>query len=382
MRILWHSNAPWSASGYGQQTKFNTPIIEALGHNIAISAYCGLDGAILNMGNIPVYPRRYDPYGNDVILAHANNFKADVIMSLMDVWVLHTENWPFGTRWIPWFPIDHDTMPEIIRGKLSQAWRRITFSRHAERLTHEAGLDCYYIPHGVDTNIFKPGDKIQAREKLNLPKDAWIIGTVAMNKGNPSRKCFVEMMEAFANCKKRHTDMVYFLQADRGEGIQEMVNLPELIRNLGLVEGKDIIFCNQYVQQVGYPTEYMADVYSALDCHMLVSMGEGFGIPILEAQACGTPVIVGDWTAMTELCFSGRMVSKKDADRWYTPFAAYQYRPRVRAIELAIEAEYKMPSSRDKAQAGAQAYDLKLIGEKYWKPIMNEIQEAVNAVAF
>lgn len=378
MKILWHSNSPWTPSGYGQQTRLFTPRIKDLGYDVAISAYYGLEGSMLGFNDIPVYPRKYDPYGNDVIQAHAAAFKANIIMSLMDVWVLKVEQFPMLLRWIPWFPIDHDTMPQAIRNKLAQAYKRITFSRHAEKLTHEAGLDCYYVPHGIETDVFKPRDRDESREKLGLPKDAWIVGTVAMNKGVPSRKNFVEMLTAFANCKKRHPSMVYFLQTDRGEGINGMVNLPELLTNLGLEEGKDVFFCNPYTQAIGFPVDYFPMVYSALDVHMLVSAGEGFGIPIVEAQSCGCPVIVGDWTAMSELCFSGRKVGKDDAEKVYTPMAAYQYAPHVRGIELALEAEYKRPSPKDRARKMALDYDADTVAEKYWEPVLAEIEEAVN----
>ena len=255
------------------------------------------------------------------------------------------------------------------------------FSKHAEQLTHEAGLECYYVPHGVNTKVFKPKDKAEARERLGLPKDAYIIGTVAMNKGVPSRKSFVEMITAFANCKKRHPSMVYLLQTATGEGVNWMINLPELCYGLGLKVGTDVIFCDQYQMVTGFPPEYMADLYASMDVHLLASLGEGFGIPTLEAQACGTPVIVGDWTASPELCFSGRLIPKEDADALYTPMAAYQYRPRVRGIEIQIEAEYKKPSPPGPAVKGAALYDVDYVTENYWKPTLNSLQEAVNADA-
>lgn len=380
MNILWHSNAPWTPSGYGQQTNLFVPKVNKLGHKTDVSAYTGLEGVIFTIRDgIRVFPRYMETYGNDVILEHAKVMPADIIITLMDVQVLQVEGWPFNTHWVPWYPIDHDTMPLIIRNKIAQAWKRIVFSKHAERLTHEAGLDCYYVPHGIDTSIFKPGDKEAARELLGLPKDAYIVGTVAMNKGNPSRKSFVEHLHAFANCKKRHADMVYYLHTTAGEGVDWMVNLPELCYNLGLEIGKDVFFCSQYNQVTSFPAQHMAMTYNALDVHLLASTGEGFGIPTLEAQACGCPVIVGDWTASPELCFSGRLVPKESAEPLYTPLAAYQYRPSVRGIEIALEAEYKNPSPPERAVNRAQEFDVDLVTEKYWKPVLAEIEEAHNA---
>ena len=123
----------------------------------------------------------------------------------------------------------------------------------------------------------------------------------------------------------------------------------------------------------------MAVMYNALDVHVLVSKGEGFGIPIIEAQACGTPVIVGDWTAMGELCHSGHKIPASDADQEYTGLNAYQMKPRVRPIELAMHAEYRKPSPRERAVEAMKEYDTENVMEKYMKPVLAEINENVLA---
>jgi len=286
MRILWHSNAPFSNSGYGQQTGLFAPRIQALGHPLAVSAYYGLEGGVLNYNGYTILPKRFHPYGNDVFVGHSQTWNADISISLMDVWVMEPEGYPFGFKWCPWFPIDHEPMPQIVRNKLNHAYKRIAMSKFGVRMTQQMGLDCYYIPHGIDTKIFYPRDKAESRKELGLPADKWIVGTVAMNKGNPSRKNFTQMIEAFANFKARHADAFYFLQTDRGEHGNDVVNIPEVFTGYGLKEGEDYALCNPYQNYLGYPPDYLAKLYSAFDVHMLVSAGEGFGIPILEAQAC------------------------------------------------------------------------------------------------
>jgi glycosyltransferase involved in cell wall biosynthesis len=121
----------------------------------------------------------------------------------------------------------------------------------------------------------------------------------------------------------------------------------------------------------------MAKAYSAMDVLTNVSTGEGFGIPIVEAQACGTPVIVGGWTSMRELCFSGRMVDRKDAAPWYTSLGAYQFLPRFEAIAEQYFEEYEHPSSKEKAREGALPYDADLVTETYWKEALDKIAEDI-----
>ena len=173
------SNAPWTPSGYGQQSRLLLPRLADLGHEMAITCFYGLEGGVLNMGKFQCFPKRFHPYGNDVVIPHTAAFQSDIMLSLMDVWVMNPEDYPKPMRWIPWYPVDHDPMPAIIRGKISLAYKRITFSKFGVQKTHEAGLDCYYIPHGIETDLFKPnGSKQASREKLGLPQDKYVVGTV------------------------------------------------------------------------------------------------------------------------------------------------------------------------------------------------------------
>ncbi|RPJ30382.1 MAG: glycosyltransferase, partial [Planctomycetaceae bacterium] len=197
--------------------------------------------------------------------------------------------------------------------------------------------------------------------------------------GNPSRKCFSEMMEAFAQFHKVHPDTMYVLNTNRGENTNDMVNIPELARSFGLEEGKDWTICNQYQNVVGFPPGYLAQFYNSLDAHLLTSRGEGFGIPTLEAQACGVPVIVGGWTASKELCFAGQCLdAERDAEREYTALAAYQFRPHIRAIRKALEREYNHASDGKKAAECAKAYDADLLTQTKWKPFLEEIQNELS----
>lgn len=376
MRIFWVSNAPFSRTGYGVQTNLFLPKLQEMGHDLACLCYYGLEGSIINFNGILCYPKAQHPYGMDILAAHAMNFKSDMIVSLMDAWVFD----PRATGGLPWcvyYPVDHEPMPEKVRTNIAQANFRIAMSKFGVEETHKAGLDCYYLPHAVDTNLYKPIDKMEAREKLKLPKDAFVIGTVAMNKGLPARKNFAPMLEAFANFKRRHTDAIYYLHTEALGIDGQSFNIPEYANQLGLQMGKDIFLPDQYQKFIGYDDKWMALMYSSLDVHLLASMGEGFGIPTLEAQACGCPVIVGDWTASSELCFAGQKINKKDALRYYTGLASYQYIPHTRQIEIALELERDKPSKRDRARRMAEEYSIENVAEKYLKPIFTDIETQI-----
>jgi glycosyltransferase involved in cell wall biosynthesis len=247
-------------------------------------------------------------------------------------------------------------------------------------MCQDAGLDVRYVPHGVDTVKFSPGDLGEARDKLGWPKDAFICGMVAANKGTPSRKSFPQQLEAFARFSRQHTDALIYLHTNKGvdDGLGG-VNLPEFIAHLGITD--KVRWCDEYQQIVGFPDDYMANVYRALDVLLSVSMGEGFGIPILEAQSCGCPVITGAWTSMDEITFGGWKIAREDAERWWTPLAAYQFWPRIGAIEEALEKAYArkidgiIKHKCEQARAGALAYDADRVAAEFWTPVLDELAE-------
>lgn len=366
MRIMWFSNAPWLHTGYGKQTKYMINRLKKAGHEIACLAYTGLENGSLYHEGILCLPRRHYLYGQDSITDHCANWGAEMLISLTDVWAMSPEIFKDQVKWIPWYPVDHDPLPATVKHKLTYATKRIAMSRYGREKTIEAGLDCSFIPHGIDTSIYKPKDKITAREKLGLPNDSFIVGTVAMNKGNPSRKNLVELLTAFRDFNRLHKDSIYVLHTNLTGPADDSVHIPNLIDFLGLEMGKNIFACDQYHNSIGMTDEYMADFYNALDVHLLVSMGEGFGIPIIEAQACGCPVIIGNWTAMSELCYAGRRISKENTQEWYTPLGAYQYKPDVSAIVEALCLEYERPTLTDGAhEAIAKHYNIDTVASAF-----------------
>ena len=384
LRIMYQCNAPWATTGYGVQGKHLVPRLKALGHEIAYFAYYGLQGGALNLDGTPILPMGHRAWGEDILPAHMKSFKADLHISLMDVWV--TEHYgnmakQFGWTWLPWTPIDQSPVPNLVLERLEGAHTVLPYAKFGEKNLRAAGVqNVSYVPHGVDVDTFTPGDKAEARRRLGLPGDKFIVGMVAANKGYPSRKCFPEQLLAFAQFKKRHPDAMMYIHTLRTPE-HGGIDFDALLKRVGLDDGS-VMFADQYRYILGYPEPAMADLYRAFDFLSLTSMGEGFGIPLIEAQACGTPVVTSDNTAMTELCFGGRLVTEQYP--FWTPLGAWAMIPDHRAVAEAYEqmcdALHDPEQEMQLAQAarmGALDYSWDNVVAQFWNPLLELVEADV-----
>ena len=390
MKILWHSVSPWAPTGYGTQTGIVTPRIKAQGHDIALSVYYGLQGAEMQWNGMTCYPSYSAPYGADVIIPHAlHHFGAEkarsieeastmgIILTLGDVWTFESpllDQLCVGS----WVPVDHLEVPDVVRGWFDVMGAvPIAMSRFGEAALRRAGLNPLYVPHGIDTSVFRPGDKAEARAATGVPDDVFVVGMVANNVGRDgNRKAFSEQIAAFAELHKRHPDTMLLLHTD--------VDQPQGMRLRGFLERTlpqgSYTYTDIYTFRKGLNPSAVADVYRAADVLSNCSYGEGFGIPIVEAQACGTPVIVTDATAMPELCGPGWRVGYEKV--WHDSQGAWAAVPRIGDIADAYFEAYEKArdeSVRAEAWAFAQDYDADAVAEKHWKPALGTFEGLLEA---
>ncbi len=236
------------------------------------------------------------------------------------------------------------------------------------------------MPHAIDTKAYRPHDQAEARKSLGLDPDDYIVGMVAANKGNPSRKCFAEAFEAFKAFHDRHSEAKLYLHAE-ATGRFNGVDLPGLINHIGL-DPKAVIFTDQY-RAVHFPhtSEKMGELFSTFDVLLAPSAGEGFGIPVVEAQACGVPVIVSDFSAQPELVGAGWLV---EGLKTYTAIGSWQFKPSVPDIFQALVKCYRrtdreVADGAEKARSKALEYDIDKVFTEHMLPALAEVQKRVDA---
>ena len=380
MRILWYSNAPWEPSGYGQQTGLWVPKFQAAGHDMAVASFHGLQGVPIEWNGSTVFPGSpEDQWAQDVMMGHYQQHKSDMMITLMDAWVLDPERLAHmgrqGAKIAHWQPVDCEPLSVLDHRMLagSGTWP-IAMSRFGERQLAEFGP--LYVPHGIDTSMFRPLEEevIQSARARGGMDGKFVIGINAANQ-DPVRKGFGEQFAAFRLFADRHPDarlLIHTRAVSRsGSNLERMI---EVLKLQGLVQ-----FGDQYLTAAGLTrAAEIARWYGIMDVFSNCAYGEGFGLPVLEAQATGTPVVVTDCSSMTELCGAGWLVDGE----WYwnAGHSAWWTRPLIQNILAAYEQAYQERGTPEAAARRAAArefalrYDVSRVMAEYWEPALDELE--------
>jgi glycosyltransferase involved in cell wall biosynthesis len=376
VRILWSSVSPFVGSGYGMQTSVAAKRLKSLGHDVAILCYYGLEGSKTEWGDITLYPN--DPRDYGVIRAPLfyNDFKADLLITLVDVWVLRGMDPTL--RWCPWMPIDHDPIPPLVLDavqKCAGIIKPIAMSKFGMKQLNDRGIDCYYIPHTVNTKLFSPNAENRAkdREKQNW-SNKFVIGTVATNQ--VERKNWNASFQAVAKFEKMHPgEIIWYahtnMNDDKGINLtllSQYFDMKHMLRVPSIAE-----------MNIGISQEVMARIYNSMDVFLLPSKGEGFGIPLIEAQSCGVPIITTNCTAQTELMGGGWFINNLKKE--WTAQGSWQFGCEPDEIVERLEQAYQAKKSgqieeeRKKALAKAMEYDEDAIFSTYWPSVLADIEK-------
>jgi len=139
------------------------------------------------------------------------------------------------------------------------------------------------IPTGIDTDQFSPGDRAAARDRIGVPQDAFVFGSVATLR---SWKGHGFLLDAFAKLEGGNTFLLLV-----GDGPQE-ANLKEHIALLGIKDR---------VHMAGRQDE-VVPYFRAMDTFVLPSTrNEGVPQALLQAMACGVPSVASHIGGVPEL---------------------------------------------------------------------------------
>jgi glycosyltransferase involved in cell wall biosynthesis len=256
----------------------------------------------------------------------------------------------------------------------------IAMSKYGSSQFTKADIDHVYIPHAIDTNIMKPSATVETangrrtgRELMGVDKDRFVVGIVNANKGvSPNRKAFGEQLLAFSIFAKDKPDAVLYLHTDRSGGMGG-INFDALIASVGLREDQ-YTFVNQYQSRMGIPDDAFAAIYTGIDVLLAATYGEGFGITVIDAQACGTPVIVNNFSAQPELVGDGWIVDGQPL--WDAAQSAWFNVPSVPDIVTALNHAYERRDEGKSNKARSfvvNNYDADAVFDGAWRPFLDTL---------
>lgn len=288
-----------------------------------------------------------------------------VIMTIWDasrlLWFARPENpqWCPDRRMRAWladpvpaqkwgyFPMDatgpHGNLSVMLKECLAGYDRVLAYSKWAEtmirRSFHGEHQNLSMLPHGIDTDVFQPYSRYESRRVFTdglhfkgprIQPEERLIGIVATNQ---TRKDYGLAMETLSRLDKSIPFRIY-IQTDI---LEKNWSIPALLMDYGLMD-KAIVNTNQVTDAT------MARIYSACDLTLGIGAGEGFGYPIFESLACGTPVITGSYGGHAEWLHPEMLVTPRS---WRVEGLYNQVRPVFEPERWTLAIERKLARRND-----------------------------------
>ncbi len=158
-----------------------------------------------------------------------------------------------------------------------------------ERLYGVKPAKIQVIPHGVSKNFkpLNPSEQAEGRARLELPERYLLY--VGINKPH---KNLARLLQAFTLYREQSGDAIKLVLAGK-EDPRYSAELREKARQLGIIG--EIEFRGE-IAEANLPA-----IYACAELFIFPSLYEGFGLPILEAMACGAPVICANNSSLPEV---------------------------------------------------------------------------------
>lgn len=307
--ILWLSDSPLTTTGFSTISwNICNKLVEAghkvfyIGHNyIGQPIPPGLslqDGTKFNFTLLGGSPK---PYAQDLIMPYIKKFNIDIFGVLLDTFMLYP--WFLGLDFAPaksifYYPSDGGGgLPLGCENILKKVNCPVAMSRFADKQVESLyNIKSKYIPHAIDIKNYYPLS-CEEKEKLKSNwgiQDKFVVGVVARNQG---RKMLDRTIKSFAEFAKTHQDAVLFMHTDPYD-MAAPFDIIQLI-NRYKINNRVIFSGMKFFDAFDY--KKMNEVYNLFDVFLLTTSGEGFGVPMIEAQACGIPAIATNYTTTYEL---------------------------------------------------------------------------------
>ena len=248
------------------------------------------------------------PFGEDRIREVVEKEKPDIVFSINDMWIINEQYKRIKDlhdqklfKFVGYAPMDSYGWTGCL-DETANDWDGVV--SYTEFGAHEfirGGIKkpITIIPHGITANQFYPMDKAEARKRLNLKDDIFIVFN---GNRNQFRKRIDITVEGFAKFAKDKPDTQLYLHMGlKDQGWDIMPLFARAMQREGIDPNGRIILTAQTQGPTNVEVDFLNTIYNAVDVGVNTCKGEGWGLVSHEHAACRVAQVVPDHTSCKEI---------------------------------------------------------------------------------
>jgi len=379
MKIMWHSVPSDYPTGYGVQTGLFTKQLKKAGFEVTISSVVACMNHEDKNGTLVLSPSARMSYGNDMIEDHVQRYSPDVVLSMSDTFVYDLKKFA-KVPWLAWQVIDSEPLLPQLYAPCKTAKANIAMSRFGQRVMKVAGFESSYVPLAYSKEDFFKTNRAKERKWVKDTYgvdfgDKFVVMMNAANMSKPSRKNFGAAFKAFKRFRAAYCkDAIMYCHSEVTGALFNGERMPDILTMHGLTEN-EVFFPHPWEYNTGFlKADYLRTMYNAANVLLCTSRGEGFGVPLIEAQACGTPVITVDFSSMPELTLNG--ISIGDYQRYMFDAGTEQAVVNEGAVVGALVDVLENPDLYGEVPAEITEYEIEGVVNRYLIPVLFEFNKS------
>jgi len=353
---------------------------------------------------LPTKYRPNDVYGQSRFVEMLGEVMPDVVVMLNDPYVIlkfllrnkfDPEALLARTRpIIAYMPVDGTNQPPAwsrigqiiaglppIKGGTGRTFYPVAMSGYGQKFLTGSEL----IYHGIDHDRYRPvspedplllstgesiTSKAEAKMAFGIPPDGLLALRVDRNS---SRKNFGDTWRALVPVMQRHQNLHAWFHC-RAEGDQ--LEMPQLFSRDPATAERFRVPGN-FDTKHGWSENDLIGLYNAADFFVSTSWGEGFGLTLGEAAACGIPIVAQNVASITEVVGPGGILLKPER-LTAVESGQDQWLPDVRKFTIAIE---RLVASEGLRQSLGEAGRAHVVSTFSWDDAARRFHELITRVA-
>lgn len=233
-----------------------------------------------------------------------DTFKLDKIITILDLLRIVVDDHCFNCECISWFPNHYNPVDNNSLYILKIIDKIVTLSTDGHNILKKKLQHKYItsIPHVID---IKPSlkNKDDIRQEFNIPNDKFLICIVGGNYEINNRRSLDTSILAFYEFYKEYPNSYLYIQSLTYDNLNFINDLHRIIQYI------DLPIESYNINQTKIDHSKILEIYKMADICLFGSKSEGFGIPNIEAQLCGSTVITNNFGALKEYTLNGISVN-------------------------------------------------------------------------